>query len=81
MLPSSSNISVKDYDTDVLFNYCCHTFSGTPCNICQVWTKCKPTQYLIDKAILGKTGEAYVTCVADVDKGQLDAVTLLWPFK
>ncbi len=32
--PPSSNVSVKrDFYTAVLFNYHCHTFSGTSCNV------------------------------------------------
>ncbi len=29
----SSNTSVKDFDTDVLFNLRCHTFLGIVCNV------------------------------------------------
>ncbi len=46
------------------------TSSATFCNIFRIWAKCKQTQYLIDKSILGKMGGVYVTYVADVDKGQ-----------
>ncbi len=36
-----------------------------------MWTKCEQTPYLIDKAILGKMGGAYVTDVDDDgDEGQ-----------
>ncbi len=33
-----------------------------------IWTKCEQTQYLMDKAILGKLSGVYVTYVADADK-------------
>ncbi len=46
-----------------------------------MWTKYKQTRYLIDKAILVKTGGVYVTFVTDVDKGQRHVVTLVWSFK
>ncbi len=78
----SWNISLKkDFDTDVLFNERCHTFSATFCNVYWIWTLCQQTTYLIDKAILGKMGGVYVTYVADVDKGQWHVVTLVRSFK
>ncbi len=64
----SWNISMReDFDTNVLFNHCCHTFSASFCNIFWTWTRCKQTPYLIDKAILGKMGVAYVTQVANAE--------------
>ncbi len=41
-----------------------------------IGAKCKQTQYLMDKAILGKMCGVYVACVVNVDKGQLCADTL-----
>ncbi len=41
--------------------------------------KCKQTRYLIDKVILGKMREVYVTYVANVDKGW-HVVTLVWSY-
>ncbi len=46
------------------------TFSGTLCNVYSTWTKCKQTQYVIDRALLGKMRGVNATAVADVDKGQ-----------
>ncbi len=66
----------KDFDTDVLFNLPCHTFSATVWNVYQIWTKYKQARYLIDK-VLGEMGGACVTCVADVDKRQRHVVTLI----
>ncbi len=39
-----------------------------------LWTKCKPTRFLIVEAILGKIREVYVTFVANADKGQWHGV-------
>ncbi len=43
---------------------------------CWTWTKCKQTQYLIDKSTLGKMDGVYVTYVANVVKEQWHVVTL-----
>ncbi len=75
----SLNISVEDFDTDVLFNYC-HKFPGTLCDIYWIWTKCKQKRYLIDKEIWGKMGGIYGTYVADVDKRQWHVGTPVWSF-
>ncbi len=56
-------------------------FSGTSCNVYWIWTKCKQTLHLINKAIIEKMGGVNVTYVADVDKEQWHVVTLVWLFE
>ncbi len=44
-------------------------------NFCWIWTKCKETQYLMDKTILGNMGGVYATSVTNDDKEHWHAVT------
>ncbi len=44
-----------------------------------MWTKCKQTQYLIAKTVLGKMRWVYVTYVVDADKRKWHFVTLVRP--
>ncbi len=84
VLPSYCSVNTnvkKDFDTDILFNQHCHTFSGTFYKVYLIMTKCKQTWYFIDTALLGKVGGVHVTYMVDVDKGQWHFVTLGCSFK